>query len=265
MAWFRWTAMALALALAVTGCDDSSDDGGGGGGGGNADMGGGGGNADMGVGGEAQAQTYAFSTLTLEKPSNVGGLLTNLLRQSLQQKDIIVLMQIEGWDSGDGLVVRGGAAQLVTGADTTDDPNDDTYDWLTMGMCIDANEMLAPCEAPVGETTGTRTGDMFTIEPTVLNIYAQDLSIIIPIKHVVLEGTSDGIDVSATLSGVVTQADAENIRFELVPDSGNFTDLETVLGVAEPDRMVDDGSGNMVPAYTFEGTFEATLVTHADE
>ncbi|MCA9559315.1 MAG: hypothetical protein KC583_12215 [Myxococcales bacterium] len=256
--------MALALALALTGCDDSSDDDGGGGGGG-ADMGGGGGNADMGVGGEAQTQTYAFSTLTLEKPSNVGGLLTNLLRQSLQQKDIIVLMQIEGWDSGDALVVRGGAAQLVTGADTTDDPDDDTYGWLTMGMCIDANEMLAPCEAPVGETTGTQTGDMFTIEPTVLNIYAQDLSIIIPIKHVVLEGTSDGIDVSATLSGVVTQADAENIRFELVPVSGNFTDLETVLGVAEPDRMVDDGAGNMVPAYTFEGTFEATLVTHADE
>lgn len=264
MAWFRWTAVALALALAVTGCDDESDDGGGGGGG--ADTGGGGGGgADMGVGGEPQSQTYAFSTLTLEKPMNVSLLLTNLLRQSLQKKEIIVLMQIEGWDSGDALVVRGGAAELVTGGDTADDPNDDTYGWLTMGMCVDANEMLAPCEAPVGETTGTQTGDQFTIEPTVLNIYAQDLSIIIPIKHVVLAGTSDGIDVSATLSGVVTQADAEQIRFELVPDSGNFTDLETVLGNAEPDRMVDDGEGNMVPAYTFEGTFDATLVTHADE
>ena len=253
--------MAAALwAGLLSGCDDG---GGGGddGAGGTAPAGGSAAGGSDGTGGAeaAEAATFAFSSVQLTEPSTVGPILTNVLNNSIRQKLIILMMQVEGWDSGGPLVVRGGAADLSAGADTTDDPADDVYAWLTSGECRVDADTLEPCSVDVGETSGTQDGTHFVTEPTVLNIYAPDLSIIIPIKQVILEGEIvDGLDVTATLSGVVTQADAIDIKFSLTPGAP-VTDLETLLGATEPDTDLDGE-----PAYTFTGNFEATLVTFGE-
>lgn len=239
--------MACALAM---GCDDADESMTA------ADMGGAGG---AGGGGMASTETFLFTQLTMTEPADAAPLLNSALTSNLNNGSLIVLMQMEGWEEGMP-ILRGGAGQLVAGADTPDDISDDVFDWLTEGTCADADGNEVACSVDVSEQMGSRNGDDFTLEGGEIAIYAQDLKLIIPIKDLSLIGSRTSAEASAELSGVITQADAENTRFQLTPE-GNIIVLSELLGQVGvmPDTMFEGA-----PAYTFAGSFDSELIVFAE-
>jgi hypothetical protein len=172
----------------------------------------------------------------------------------------VVLVQVEDWAS-DMPILRGGAGQVVEGADTPDDVTDDVFNWLTEGTCESADGMEEPCSVNINEKAATRTGDDFVLTDGEIAIYAKDLKLIIPIKALNLTGSRDGIELTSDLNGVITLEDAQNTRFRLTPN-GALQTLEDILVLASvmPDTMFEGQ-----PAYTFAGSFESELVTWAPQ
>lgn len=267
---FQWR-FGLALAAActfATGCDDGGDSGTSGdtdaaiGGGGGGSGGGGAG----GEGGMAQAttETFIFTELSVTQPAGgAGTLLTNILQQSMDDKAIIILLQLDGWGGDGTLTIRGGAGQQTAGVDTAEDFSDDAFDWLTEGECRDpATDEISPCSVDVGSVAGTQEGSTFNSERTQLQIYAQDLAIIIPVKGLQLSGTVDGGDLNGELNGGITVADAAVTEFQV---GGATLSLEAFLnnsGVAA-DVMLDDGTGTMVPGYALVADYVAEVVDYS--
>ncbi|MCB9548459.1 MAG: hypothetical protein H6706_21840 [Myxococcales bacterium] len=252
MAW-RLLGALLALVL-VAGCDDDGGDGGGGGAGG---AGGGGPAADMGVV-QGASETFTFTELALEQPAALAGLLTTLLNNNLNAGAIIILVQIDGWGGNGALILRGGAGQQVAGADTPADFSDDGFTWLTEGECANADGTTTPCSVDISERAGTQTGEDFSMSGGEIFIYSEDLKIIIPIRGLALTGTRDGDFIDARLDGVITDADAAEVRFKLNPAAEMTTDLKSLLSGA---RVMPTETLDGQPAYAFSGTFSAELVT----
>lgn len=237
----------LACGLACA-CDDAE-------GTAEADMGGGG----EGGGGVVSVETYLFTSLQMTEPAAAAGLLNGALTTNLNNGSLIVLMQMEDWEGGMP-ILRGGAGQLVEGADT-EDIADDVFAWLTEGTCAAEDGSETPCSVDINEKAGARDGDNFTLEGGEIAIYAKDLKLIIPIKDLSLTGTRTGITVSSELSGVITQADAQATRFQLTPD-GPVQVLDNLLATVNvmPDTMFEGA-----PAYTFAGSFDGELITFSDQ
>lgn len=248
----RYLWMSLICVALAFGCDDES-----GGDDPMIDMGQGGAGGEGGAGGGGPTlETFTFTSLTMTEPAGAAGLLNPVLTSNLNNGSLVVLVQIEDWAS-EMPILRGGAGQLIEGADTADDVSDDVFTWLTEGTCEDADGMETACSVDINEKAASRSGDDFTLVDGDINIYAQDLKLIIPIKALGLTGTRNDIDMSAQLTGVITQADAQNTRFRLTPE-GNLQTLESLLTLASvmPDTMF-----NGAPAYTFAGSFESELIT----
>ena len=259
----RWSTIGLALVLAVAiGACGSDDDGGDGNGTADAMAPGG---ADASVPAGATVTTYTLTRINLEDPGAAAGILGNLIQTAINKLELIVLIQLDGWD-GDGAVsVYGGAGQLSVGADTLSDPVDDVYAWLTQGECLDATGGSHACTVDVGEVAAMQTGDSFASMGTgFLNIYSAELQLIIPLKGLTLSGTVFAPDMAGDLEGFVTEEDAKVTVFELSP--GNSLDLDAFLRsvMVMPTHMVDDGTGNMVPGYRFAGEIEGTSITFAE-
>jgi hypothetical protein len=104
-------AVLAGLLVGLVGCaDEAADEGGAGGAGGQP--------ADMGMAPEGTTETFTFTELALAQPAALSGILNNLLTNSLNAGDIIILMQVDGWDGNGSIVLRGGAGQQVAGLDT---------------------------------------------------------------------------------------------------------------------------------------------------
>jgi hypothetical protein len=244
-------AVLAGLLVGLVGCaDEAADEGGAGGAGGQP--------ADMGMAPEGTTETFTFTELALAQPAALSGILNNLLTNSLNAGDIIILMQVDGWDGNGNIVLRGGAGQQVAGLDTPADFADDGFTWLTEGQCAAADGSAAPCSVEISEQAGTQTGDTFTMTGGEIFIYSADLQLIIPIRSLDLSGTRTGDAIEANLTGVVTDAEAAEMRFKLSPDAPMPTDLKSLLNNFNIDPDTDlDGQ----PAYTFQGTFAAELIT----
>ncbi len=243
-------AVMAGLLVGLVGCADEPADGGGGGGAGGAPE------ADMGVP-EGTTETFTFTELGLTEPRALSGILNNLLTNSLNAGDIIILVQVDGWDGNGNIVLRGGAGQQVAGGETPADFTDDGFTWLTEGQCAAADGSAAPCSVEVSEQAGTQTGDTFAMTGGEIFIYSEDLQLIIPIRALGLSGTRTGDAIEANLTGVVTDAEAAEMRFKLSPDAPMPTDLKSLLTNfnIDPDTELDGQ-----PAYTFAGTFAAELI-----
>lgn len=247
----------LLIGLMACGLIAACDDGDGGGGGGTPDMGGGGGE---GGGGVATTETYLFTSLQMTEPAAAANILNGALTTNLNNGSLIVLVQMEDW-AGGMPILRGGAGQLVEGADTPDDISDDVFDWLTEGVCSDADGNEVACSVEISEKAGARSGDDFTLEGGEIAIYAKDLKLIIPIKDLALDGTRAGIEVTAQLRGVITQADAQDTRFQLTP-GGPVQVLDTLLMTL---GVMPDTTFEGAPAYTFAGSFGSELIVFAGQ
>lgn len=249
------TLMALVGGLAM-GCDDAetSND---------VDMAGGGG-GEGGEGGEGggavEVETFLFTSLTMTEPAAAASLLNGALTTNLNSGSLVVLIQMEGW-AGGMPIMRGGAGELVEGADTPDDISDDVFTWLTDGTCANDDGTETPCSVDISEKVGVRDGDNFVLTGGEIAIYAKDLKLIIPIRNLGLTGTRSGIDASASLTGVITQADAVATRLQLTP-GGAVQTLEEILGLFS---VMTDTEFEGQPAYTFEGSFDSELIVFTDE
>lgn len=242
----------MAMAGGLTACDDAGSDP-------VADMGQGG-QGGEGGGGAVEVETFLFTSLTMTEPAAAASLLNGALTSNLNSGSLVVLVQMEDW-AGGMPILRGGAGELVEGADTPDDISDDVFAWLTDGTCANEDGTETPCSVDISEKVATRTGDDFQLTGGEIAIYAKDLKLIIPIRDLSLTGTRNDIDVSAALTGVITQADAQSTRLQLSP-GGEVQTLEEILGLF---NVMTDTEFEGAPAYTFEGTFESELIVFSDE
>lgn len=253
--------LCAALSLLSTACDDgdsadSPDAAGQGGAGGQG--------GDGGAGGDLPEPVEGFVVTELritDPPPPAGGLLKNLLNASINDERVIIIFRF-GEVAG-ARKIYAGAAQYALGQGTPS-LEDDVFEWLTGGICGDAMGVEAPCTAGLSEANVTFTGDDFVSDPTFLDIYSEDLKAIIHIKDANISGTlsESGTLATASLQGVITQEDARNTPFELVPDSGDYTDLDTVFTQFNvmPDATSVNAQGETVPAYRLEGSLDAALI-----
>ncbi|MFN3202176.1 MAG: hypothetical protein ACE366_27480 [Bradymonadia bacterium] len=266
-------------ALACFGCDDDGGDGdsGGAGGAGAAMAGGAGGAAGGGAGGgaggagagggEINQLTFDIDSIQIEEPSAVRNILGTLLNRSFGDDSVIILVQLNDWATGD-ITVNGGAGQYTAGGDT-EPVVDNIFTWLTEGECINLDGEANPCNVDVGSLMASRSGDMFTsTSKGDLNIYSEDLKLIIPLKSVEISGTvtpgledTEGPDslalMDASLSGFITVADASETLFELVPGNADtqriLSELFDELNVERVMTTLTDG-GEPVEAYPLSAT-----------
>lgn len=270
------TALMISLsALALAGCDDDSDDGGSAGSGGVVGGAGGAGGAVGGAGGagagggatdEPEQLTFDIDGIQIGEPEGVANILGTLLNRSFRDDTVIVLVQLDGWASGD-ITVNGGAGQYIEGKET-EALADNIFTWLTEGQCINLEGEANPCSVDVGTLGASRDGNNFTFtDKGDLNIYSDDLKLIIPLKAVEIEGeVIPGVEggepddalalIEADLRGYITVADAEQTLFELVPGNPDtqriLSELFDDLGVER--EMISIEGGDPEEAYPLAGT-----------
>lgn len=263
----QWLSLGLCLALAAFGCDDDSpakeaDAGGQGGSGGSGGAGGSGGD---GGGGEqvTEAEGFMVTELGISVPDRPAGpLLQNLLNASIRDERVIIVFR---FDEREGKrKIYAGAAQYKAGQDTPKDLSDDVFEWQSSGICGNQAGEEVSCQTELSEADVTFTGDEFVSDPTFLDIYSEDLKAIIHIKDANIDGTilAGGEEADASLRGVITVEDAQNTPLELVPGSGDFTDLDTMFsgfGI-QADAVFLAPDGRELPAYRLEGSLKGAKV-----
>ena len=266
---------AFALGLVACGSEDGGSESAAGGtsqSGSDAGAGSGGGGAGGGGGPSGEVTTWGWAALTLSKPGmDVNAVLGPLFDNALKDGTIRVLFQLD--DTQDtGPVVRTGSANLTGGADTPDDPRDDTFQWRTEADCANAEGATAPCTMDIGEVGIERDaeGGFQTAEATIIHAYSSKYQMVVRLGNVEMTATTAdcAFDVCVSFTGAVAVSDAEQTIFELVTDDPSTrTDLKSFMDNfgAMPDTQSPNAAGVVEDAYTFAGDIQADEVAFLGE
>ena len=273
--------LAVVFGTAISGCGSSSGGGGGidaaaggasgadaaAGGASGADAGTGGGTGGAGGGETLPSASYYWSRFGMTQPDGPNQVLGPLFDLALRDGTIRVLTQIDGAAAG-GPVAHTGTVQIASGADTADDPTDDTFGWRTSADCNDQAGASSTCNFTVGDAQlAVENGVFHSTTNTPINAYSSKYLMVVRLRDVALTEKPDGCDYDKCVEfkGAVITSDAERTIFKLTDADPAPTNLKAFMdnfGTA-PDTTGTNDAGETEPAYTFAGSFGADEVTFA--